>query len=346
MSVARPETVLIVDDDDAKRHSIVKILRRAGFATKEAESGGEGLRLAAEKPAIIILDVKLPDLSGFEVCRRIKEDPATSTIPVLHISTSFVDLEDRIHGLEGGADGYLTDILEPLELVATVKALLRARKAEEAAQLSTRQWQSTFDAISDGVVLLDRDGRIVQVNAAMEGIRGLPWNELSGRPIDELLPQAPDPEGSPFRRMLATGRREAAELTLADRWFRVTFDPLRDEAGEIKGGLGIASDITDRRRLEEALRSRAEELAAADRRKDEFLAMLAHELRNPWPRSPTPSNRSDSARATRRRSRSRWRSPAGRSPTWPGSWTTCSTSPGSPGGTSSSGPRPSTFRRS
>ena len=63
---------------------------------------------AADKPALIILDVKLPDVSGFEVCRRIKEDSATAAIPVLHISTTFVDLEDRIQGLEGGADGVLT----------------------------------------------------------------------------------------------------------------------------------------------------------------------------------------------------------------------------------------------
>ncbi len=60
-----------------------------------------------------------------------------------------------------GADGYLTDVLEPLELIATVNALLRARRAEEAAQLTARQWQMTFDAISDGVVLLDGNGKIL-----------------------------------------------------------------------------------------------------------------------------------------------------------------------------------------
>jgi PAS domain S-box-containing protein len=276
-----PETVLIIDDDEAKRHAVAKILRRAGYLIREGETGADALRLAAEKPALIILDVKLPDVSGFEVCQRIKEDPATAAIPVLHVSTTFVDIEDRIHGLEGGADGYLTDVLEPLELVATVKALLRARKAEEAAQISTKQWQVTFDAINDGVVLLDRDGRAVQVNSAMEGMLGKSWNDLSGQEIHDLLSIPPVPEDSPFLRMLDTGQREAVDLTLGDRWIRVTVDPIRDADGDINGGLCIASDITDRRRLEEELRRRAEELAAADRRKDEFLAMLAHELRNP-----------------------------------------------------------------
>ena len=81
--------------------------------------------------------------------------------------------------------------------------------------------------------------------------------------------------------MLETGQREAVELTSGDLWLRVTVDPIRDSDGVVKGGLCIASDITERRRMEEELRRRAEELAAADRRKDEFLAMLAHELRNP-----------------------------------------------------------------
>ena len=276
-----PETVLIIDDDEAKRHAVAKILRKAGYLIREGSTGSDALRLAAEKPALIILDVKLPDVSGFEVCQRIKEDPATTAIPVLHISTTFVDIEDRIHGLEGGADGYLTDVLEPLELVATVKALLRARKAEEAAQISTKQWQVTFDAINDGVVLLNREGRAVQINTAMEGMLGKSWNDLSGQEIHAFLSIPPVPEDSPFLRMLDSGQREAVDLTLGDRWLRVTVDPIRDADGNVKGGLCIASDITDRRRLEEELRRRAEELAAADRRKDEFLAMLAHELRNP-----------------------------------------------------------------
>src|SRR3954452_10436359 len=198
MAAQLPETVLIIDDDDAKRHSIAKILRREGYAIRESETGLDGLRLAAEKPVLIILDVKLPDVSGFEICRKIKADPATASIPVLHISTTFVDIEDRVHGLEGGADGYLTDVLEPIELVATVKALLRARMAEEAAQVSTRQWQVTFDAINDGVALLDRDGRALQVNSAMEGMLGRSWNELSGQEIHDFFSLTPVPEHSPF----------------------------------------------------------------------------------------------------------------------------------------------------
>jgi signal transduction histidine kinase len=81
--------------------------------------------------------------------------------------------------------------------------------------------------------------------------------------------------------MLRTQQREAVDLTRGDRWLHVAIDPVRGASGGVKGALCIVSEITDRRRLEEELRRRADELAAADRRKDEFLAMLAHELRNP-----------------------------------------------------------------
>lgn len=281
MADAAPVTILVVDDDEAKRYSISKILQKAGFQTREVATGAEALRLVANMPDLVILDVKLPDVSGFEVCRRIKEDPSTASIPILHLSTTFVELEDKIHGLEGGADGYLTDVLEPLELIATVKALLRARRAEEAAQSSNRQWQATFNAVNDGVILLDRDGRVIQANQAMERIVAKPWNEVLGATLQELLGLPDEPSANPFLRMIESQSRAVSEVRQAGRWLHVAVDPLKNSQGLLRGAVCIVSDVTDRRRLEEELRRRAEELAAADRRKDEFLAMLAHELRNP-----------------------------------------------------------------
>jgi PAS domain S-box-containing protein len=281
MADPQPVTVLIVDDDEAKRYAIAKIIERAGFIPREVGTGMEALRLVHTMPDLVILDVKLPDVSGFEVCRRIKSDPATANIPVLHVSTTFVDIEDKVQGLEGGADGYLTDVLEPLELIATIRALLRTRKAEEEARITSRQWQTTFDAVNDGVILLSGDGVVVQANQATERILIQPWSKVIGRSFHELMGVPADREHSAFLRMLETQHREVFERTLAGRWLRVAVDPVKNQHGVVKGALAIVSDVTDRRELEEALRRRAEDLAAADRRKDEFLAMLAHELRNP-----------------------------------------------------------------
>src|SRR5690349_13378279 len=101
-------TVLNVDDYAAGRYAVGKILQSAGFDVLEASTGKEALRLAAKKPALIILDINLPDISGIEVCKRLKSNPDTAMIPVLHMSATFVKGEDKIKGLDSGADGYLT----------------------------------------------------------------------------------------------------------------------------------------------------------------------------------------------------------------------------------------------
>jgi PAS domain S-box-containing protein len=273
--------ILLVDDDVVKRYTISKTLSRAGFDVIEAGTGSDGLRLAASLPDLIILDVKLPDFDGFEVCRRIKSDPATSAIPVLHISTTFVDIEDKVHGLDSGADGYLTSLAEPMEMIATIRALLRIRRAEDAAHLSASQWQATFDAISDGVMLLDGSGKVVQANRTLERILGGPWTEIVGKVPSELLGDAYAADDSLFARMLASREREATDLAFGDLWLHVAVDPLRDRLGSIRGAICLVTDITDRKRMEMELLHQAEELQQASQRKDEFLAMLAHELRNP-----------------------------------------------------------------
>lgn len=125
-------TILNVDDTEAVRYAKTRILQRAGYAVQEANSGEAALRMVmSELPDLVLLDVKLPDISGFEVCRRIKANPATASIMVLQMSAAFVDKKDLVHGLEGGADGYLTEPVHPDELLATIKAFLRLRHSEE-----------------------------------------------------------------------------------------------------------------------------------------------------------------------------------------------------------------------
>jgi len=125
--------ILVVDDNETSRYSKVRILRNAGYEVIEAATGGQALRAVAERsPRLILLDVNLPEMDGWEVCRRIKADPATASVAVLQVSATHVREEDTVRSLEGGADASLTEPLEPTVLVATVRALLRARAAEDA----------------------------------------------------------------------------------------------------------------------------------------------------------------------------------------------------------------------
>jgi DNA-binding response OmpR family regulator len=130
MAQSSKVTILIVDDNDAGRYAVSRILKQAGFEVLDAASGEEALILVDKNPGLIVLDVRLPDIDGFEVCKRIRANPKISHIPILHLSATYRDVESQVKGLEGGADSYLTHPVEPIVLIATIKALLRMRKAE------------------------------------------------------------------------------------------------------------------------------------------------------------------------------------------------------------------------
>ncbi len=127
-------TILTVDDNDALRYTLTRALRGGGYKVIEARNGAEALKMADQSPDLITLDLNLPDFDGYEVCRRLRANPQTAHIPILHISATFVDPEHRVRGLEGGADAYLAEPITGDELLATVAALLRMRRAEREAR--------------------------------------------------------------------------------------------------------------------------------------------------------------------------------------------------------------------
>jgi signal transduction histidine kinase len=131
-------TILAVDDNDAIRYSLSRALQGGGYRVIEARNGTETLRLADDSPDLITLDVHLPDMDGFEVCRRLKANPRTAHIPVLHISATVTDTENRVRGLET-ADGYLAEPVSREELLATVGSLLRLKRAEREARLQASE---------------------------------------------------------------------------------------------------------------------------------------------------------------------------------------------------------------
>jgi len=119
--------VLNVDDNDAARYAKTRTLINAGFSVEEAASGGAALEKAIRlKPALLLLDVKMPDLDGYEVCRRLKADPLTSGIPVVHISAAWLTDDDERKALLCGADRYLRVPLEPSDLVAHIRHFIKA----------------------------------------------------------------------------------------------------------------------------------------------------------------------------------------------------------------------------
>lgn len=130
MSELKPR-VLFIEDDIGKRYVIARQLRAAGFEVEEAATGKEGLAKLRPDHHVAILDIKLPDMFGWDICKRIKEDPRTAPVKVLELSATLASAEDRAKGLELGADCYLVHPVELVELVAALRALIRLRQAED-----------------------------------------------------------------------------------------------------------------------------------------------------------------------------------------------------------------------
>ena len=124
-------TVLCVDDSPDSRLSIALLLRAEGYRVREAGTGAEALALASDVD-LVVLDVHLPDLDGFAIARRVKADPATALVPVVMLSGVFTRSADKVAGLDGGGDVYLTKPVEPREFLGQVRALLRVREGHLA----------------------------------------------------------------------------------------------------------------------------------------------------------------------------------------------------------------------
>ncbi|UWZ86791.1 ATP-binding response regulator [Occallatibacter riparius] len=264
--------VLIADDREENRYVLARALSATGFQCLEGMTGAQALAVAETQPDLIILDVRLPDMSGYEVCQRLKANPRTASIPVLQISASFVSPEDRVRALEGGADGYLTHPIDRTVLVATVRSLLRMRIAEANARKSATQWQAAFDALAEGLAILDSDNRLVRWNRPFESIcssafvpskRGAPWPFLAPLMGQDEVPS------------LAGTERFVTEFSIGGRSILLSLGLINPES-QHSDKILILSDVTDRKLAEYALRT-AEKLAATGK----LAHSIAHEINNP-----------------------------------------------------------------
>ncbi len=250
MHDVRPPTILLVDDNEAQRYTTSRLLAGSGFWVMEAGSGEEALRLALKQPHLIVLNVHLPDVSGVEVCRRLRADANTAAIPVVHVSATHVEQEDKLHGLESGADAYLTQPVDSRELLATIRSLIRMRNAEERFRVSAREWQQTFNAISDAICLVDFQGTIVRHNLAMQQLLGEDVS-LRGRSVRQLLAEKLGADPAALPEIKGNYARHVVEVRMRNGWFRITLDPVLSPDGTLLGAVKIISDITEQKRGDE-----------------------------------------------------------------------------------------------
>ena len=286
------ERILVVDDNADMREYLRQLL--CDWHVETATDGVHALEAARSRPPDLVLtDVMMPRLDGFGLLRELKRDPQTRAVPVLMLSARAGE-EARVSGLSAGADDYVTKPFSARELTARVHSLLALSKARREAELQKQHLHSLFMQAPTPIVILRGPEHVVELaNPLTCQVWGRSEPELVGRPLLEALPELVD---QPFKHLLdqvfRTGVPYVGKETPArlDRYgtgaletvcFNFVYAPLRAVDGAIEGILVMAFDVTDEvtaRNEMNRLRASAE---AANRTKDEFLAMLGHELRNP-----------------------------------------------------------------
>ena len=257
---AGPVKILAVDDNAAALYATGRVLRSAGYEVLEANTGNAALRLAPQAD-LVVLDINLPDMDGFEVCRRLRARPETALMPVLHLSATFTQAADFELGLEAGADGYLTRPVEAPVLLATVRTL--------------------FKGAPVAIAMTDQSLKLESANPAFCSMTGYTADELVGRPAIDVFggDYRVFDNDAPYSGQFTLTRKDGASVTVE---LRVTSESL--SGARIIVMTDISQRLQAERERENLLASEQRARADAERSnrlKDEFLATISHELRNP-----------------------------------------------------------------
>ncbi len=271
----RGARIVLADDNADMRAYISQFL--APLYSVEAVADGEAALAAARRqpPALILSDVMMPRLDGFGLLKAVRADKVLAATPFILLSARAGE-ESRVEGLEARADDYLVKPFGSRELLSRVDALLALAQMRHSGEERLRTY---MDSVTDGFFVLDKEMRFVFVNQALAVRFNRSRPEILGERIWDMFPGATSGEAY-VQLNRAMSEHAAIEYEVYfppwDRWFRDKVYPTPD------GGLAVYTrDISDEKRAKNVIERQNAELREADRQKDEFLAMLAHELRNP-----------------------------------------------------------------
>jgi pilus assembly protein CpaE len=256
-----PEKILIVDDDIDSLKLIGLMLQRQGYEIVAANGGTQALtRANADKPDLIILDVMMPDMDGYEICRRLRTNPATQAIPIIMFTAKTL-IDDKVAGFEAGADDYLTKPTHPAELASRVKAIL-ARSAAQRGAGADHGLLIGFIGAKGGVgtttlatnvaaALQQKEPTILADIRPGQGSMGLALNMSRAAGMINLLSRAPNDinskaiEGefvthqSGLRLLLSTARAREMQMTVNAEAAATILKTLRSMARHVVVDMGV-----------------------------------------------------------------------------------------------------------
>ena len=253
-----PANILVVDDTPGNLVLLAARLGKKGHTVRPFLGGAEALEAAAlEPPDLILLDINMPGMDGFEVCRRLKADPTLASIPVLFV-TALIDPKDKERAFAAGGVDYISKPFHFEEVHARVETHLRLSRLTREADA---RFRATFESAGIGIMIVAPDGAFTMVNPRWCEMLGYDEEELLGLTVDDITVPGDTGMSSVEMRELLAGVRQTVALEKryvrkdgSILWGMGTVRPVRAASGEVLYMVATVADITERKQAELALR--------------------------------------------------------------------------------------------
>ncbi len=295
-------TIMIIDDDPENLRVLGMMLAQQKYTVRSFAGGAPALQSArAEPPDLILLDIRMPEMNGFEVCARLKEDEALKDIPVLFLS-AIDETEGKVRAFELGGADYVTKPCQAEEVLARVKTHLALRKANSkleilnknleqvvrertaALQESEEKYRRIVTTANEGIVTTDHKFCITYANTVLAELVGGTVEALIGQPIDDFIFENDRAEHQRALQARVEGEKSTYERKIKrldgeSRWVLVSSSPMFDQEGRFCGSVALVTDITERKRAEINLKNAYREIAELKNQLEAEKVYLQEEIR-------------------------------------------------------------------